>query len=84
MTADYLLVATGRGPVTQGLGVEGLGFNLDRGYVAVDNLFRTGVPGFSAVGDVISFGPAACRIRSSRTCRRPRASSPPSGLRART
>ena len=56
LSADYLLVATGRGPVTQGLGVEGLGLNIDRGYIAVDNLFRTGVPGFSAVGDVISFG----------------------------
>jgi dihydrolipoamide dehydrogenase len=55
LTADYLLVATGRGPVTQGLGVEALGLNLDRGYVAVDNLFRTGLPGFSAVGDVVSF-----------------------------
>ncbi len=56
-SAEYLLVATGRGPVTQGLGVEALGLTMDRGYVAVDNLFRTGVPGFSAVGDVISFGP---------------------------
>ena len=56
MSADYLLVATGRGPVTEGLGVEGLGLNTDRGYIAVDNLFRTGIPGFSAVGDVISFG----------------------------
>ena len=56
LNADYLLVATGRGPVTEGLGVEGLGLNIDRGYIAVDNLFRTGVPGFSAVGDVISFG----------------------------
>jgi dihydrolipoamide dehydrogenase len=56
MSADYLLVATGRGPVTQGLGIEGLGFNLESGYVAVDELFRTGVPGFSAVGDVITFG----------------------------
>ena len=55
-SADYLLVATGRGPVTQGVGAENLGLNLDRGYIAVDNLFRTGVPGFSAVGDVISFG----------------------------
>jgi dihydrolipoamide dehydrogenase len=54
--ADYLLVATGRGPVTQGIGAEGLGLTLDRGYIAVDSLFRTGVPGFSAVGDVISFG----------------------------
>jgi dihydrolipoyl dehydrogenase len=56
LTADYLLVATGRGPVTTGLGIEGFGFNLDRGHVAVDQLFRTGVPGFSAVGDVITFG----------------------------
>jgi dihydrolipoamide dehydrogenase len=54
--ADYLLVATGRGPVTQGLGAEGLGLNMDRGYITVDHLFRTGVPGLSAVGDVISFG----------------------------
>jgi dihydrolipoamide dehydrogenase len=56
LEADYLLVATGRGPVTTGLGVEGLGLSLDRGYITVDGLFRTGVPGFSAVGDVISLG----------------------------
>jgi dihydrolipoamide dehydrogenase len=56
LNADYLLVATGRGPVTTGLGVEALGLSLDRGYVAVDHLFRTGVPGFSAIGDVISLG----------------------------
>ena len=56
LSADYLLVATGRGPVTTGLGIDSLGFNVDRGYVTVDSLFRTGVPGFSAVGDVITFG----------------------------
>ena len=56
LSADYLLVATGRGPVTDGLGAEGLGLTMDRGYIAVDNLFHTGVPGFSAVGDVVSFG----------------------------
>jgi dihydrolipoamide dehydrogenase len=54
--AEYLLVATGRGPVTEGLGLEGLGMNMDRGYVVVDEHFRTSVPGISAVGDVISFG----------------------------
>jgi dihydrolipoamide dehydrogenase len=59
LTADYLLVATGRGPVTAGLGIEGHGFSVDRGYIAVDELFRTGVPGFSAVGDVITFGSGA-------------------------
>jgi dihydrolipoamide dehydrogenase len=59
IVADYLLVATGRGPVTADLGIEGQGFSLERGYISVDDLFRTGVPGFSAVGDVITFGSAA-------------------------
>src|SRR5437763_1713994 len=54
-----IVVATGRGPVTTGLGIESQGFNLDRGYISVDELFRTGVPGFSAVGDVITFGDGA-------------------------
>ena len=59
LTAEYLLVATGRGPVTHGLGLERLGIPADRGYITVDNLFRTGAPGFSAVGDVITFGAGA-------------------------
>jgi dihydrolipoamide dehydrogenase len=53
---DYLLVATGRGPVTTGLNVEGVGVRMEKGYVKVDSLFRTSVPGISAVGDVITFG----------------------------
>jgi dihydrolipoamide dehydrogenase len=56
MVADYLLVATGRGPVTRGLGAEEAGLKMDRGYVVVDELFRTNVPNVSAIGDVISFG----------------------------
>ncbi len=51
---DLLLVATGRGPVTEGLNVEGLSLKTDRGYVVVDPLFRTNVPGISAIGDVIT------------------------------
>jgi dihydrolipoamide dehydrogenase len=54
--AEYLLVATGRGPVTTGLDVEKVGLELDRGYIKVDNLFRTNVPGISAIGDVITMG----------------------------
>ena len=54
--ADYLLVATGRGPVTTGLNADGVGLQLDKGYVKVDTQFRTNVPGISAVGDVITFG----------------------------
>ena len=53
---DYLLVATGRGPVTTGLGVEELGVQLERGYVRVDELYRTNVNGVSAIGDVITLG----------------------------
>lgn len=53
---DYLLVATGRGPVTEGLGAEQVGLQMDRGYVRVDEHYRTTVPGISAVGDVITLG----------------------------
>jgi dihydrolipoamide dehydrogenase len=56
MTAEYLLVATGRGPVTSGLGAEEAGLQMDRGYIRVDAQLRTSVPGVSAVGDVITFG----------------------------
>jgi dihydrolipoamide dehydrogenase len=56
LTVDTLLVATGRGPVTAGLGAEEAGLTLERGYVRVDELFRTGVPGVSAIGDVITMG----------------------------
>ncbi len=56
ISAELLLVATGRGPVTAGLGAEEVGLQLERGYIKVDELFRTGVPGISAIGDVITFG----------------------------
>ncbi|WP_136054685.1 dihydrolipoyl dehydrogenase [Microbacterium sp. K24] len=52
-TADYLLVAVGRGPVTADLGFEEAGVKLDRGFVTVDQELRTGVPGLWAVGDIV-------------------------------
>lgn len=51
--ADLLLVAVGRGPVSQGLGYEEQGIAMDRGYVLVDEKCRTNVPGIWAVGDLI-------------------------------
>jgi dihydrolipoamide dehydrogenase len=51
--ADILLVAVGRGPVSEGLGYAEAGVTLDRGYVLVDEFCRTGVPGVYAVGDLI-------------------------------
>ena len=55
LSVDYLLVATGRGPVTSGLGAEEAGLRLERGYVHVAPDFRTSVSGISAIGDVITF-----------------------------
>jgi dihydrolipoamide dehydrogenase len=56
LSFELLLVATGRGPVTEGLGAEALGIKMDRGYIVVDPLFKTNVAGISAIGDVITMG----------------------------
>jgi len=53
ITAELLLVAVGRGPVSDGLGYAESGVQLDRGYVIVDELCRTDVDTISAVGDLI-------------------------------
>jgi dihydrolipoamide dehydrogenase len=52
-TAEVLLVAVGRGPVSANLGYEEAGLTMDRGYVIVDNKCRTNVPGIWAVGELI-------------------------------
>jgi dihydrolipoamide dehydrogenase len=52
-TADVLLVAVGRGPVTSGIGYEEQGIAMERGYISVDEKCRTNVPGIWAVGDII-------------------------------
>jgi dihydrolipoamide dehydrogenase len=54
LRADYLLVATGRGPVTAGLDVERLDLQTEKGFITVDEMYRTSVPGISAIGDVIA------------------------------
>jgi dihydrolipoamide dehydrogenase len=51
--ADYLLVAVGRAPLIDGLGLEAAGVAVERGAVAVDAEFRTTVPHVFAVGDVL-------------------------------
>jgi dihydrolipoamide dehydrogenase len=59
VSADVLLVATGRGPVTTDLGAETLGIAMERGYIVVDEMYRTSVPHVSAIGDVITMGRGA-------------------------
>jgi len=53
--ADAVLVAVGRKPFTEGLGLENAGVALDeRGRVRTDAQFKTNVPGIYAIGDVIA------------------------------
>jgi dihydrolipoamide dehydrogenase len=55
LSAELLLVATGRGPVTKDLGYEEIGVKLDRGYVVPKNwdTLETDVDGVYAVGDIL-------------------------------
>jgi dihydrolipoamide dehydrogenase len=51
--ADVVLVAIGRRPFTEGLGLAALGVKTERGQVVVDAHYATNVPGIYAIGDVI-------------------------------
>ncbi|MDC0739061.1 dihydrolipoyl dehydrogenase [Cognatishimia sp. SS12] len=54
LDADVVLVATGRKPYSEGLGLDALGIKMtERGQIAVDNHWATNVPGIYAIGDVI-------------------------------
>jgi dihydrolipoamide dehydrogenase len=53
LSGDVVLVATGRRPYTDGLGLEEAGVALERGRVVIDGHFQTTVPGIYALGDVV-------------------------------
>ena len=54
MKADVVLVAIGRRPFTDKLGLDKIGVTVDeRGFIPVDEDYQTNVPGIFAVGDVI-------------------------------
>ncbi|HET6361824.1 MAG TPA: FAD-dependent oxidoreductase, partial [Gemmatimonadota bacterium] len=50
---DVLLVAIGRAPVSEGIGLESVKVEVDRGYIEVDEWCETSEPGVYAIGDVI-------------------------------
>lgn len=55
VTADTVLVATGRKPYTDGLGLDALGVDMtDRGQIKTDNHFTTNIKGLYAIGDTIT------------------------------
>ncbi|HUY59027.1 MAG TPA: dihydrolipoyl dehydrogenase [Solirubrobacteraceae bacterium] len=56
--ADYVVIAAGRGPDIEGLGLEAAGVKLDdRGLIEVDGAMRTSAAGVYAIGDLVP-GPA--------------------------
>jgi dihydrolipoamide dehydrogenase len=52
LDADKVLVAVGRRPNWEGLGLEEVGVKVERGFITVDKRMRTNVPGIYAIGDV--------------------------------
>ena len=51
--AEKILMAVGRKPLSEGIGLEAAGVATDRGYIVADEMMRTSVPGIYAIGDVI-------------------------------
>ncbi|MES1240642.1 MAG: dihydrolipoyl dehydrogenase [Acidobacteriota bacterium] len=54
LEAEMLLVAVGRKPLTENLGLEALGVELERGYVKVNGFMQSAVPHVYAIGDVVN------------------------------
>ncbi|HTY62580.1 MAG TPA: dihydrolipoyl dehydrogenase [Acidobacteriota bacterium] len=63
LVAEKILVAVGRRPVTEGIGLEKLHVALTREFVKVDRNMQTNVPGIFAIGDVVPT-PALAHVAS--------------------
>jgi dihydrolipoamide dehydrogenase len=64
MEAETLLVAVGRKPLTENIGIEGTKVELDRGFIKVDQYQQTGEPGVYAIGDVVAGTPQLAHVAS--------------------
>jgi len=53
LRAEKILVAVGRVPNTENLGLEKQGVKLDRGFVTVGDYYQTGAPSIYAIGDIV-------------------------------
>ncbi|HTX88522.1 MAG TPA: dihydrolipoyl dehydrogenase [Bacteroidales bacterium] len=61
--ADIVLSAVGIAPNTEGIGLEETGIKTDKGKIVVDEFYRTNVPGYYAIGDIVH-GPALAHVAS--------------------
>jgi dihydrolipoamide dehydrogenase len=53
LSADRMFVAIGRGPNTEGIGLEDVGVKTEKGFIVTDQSFKTSVEGVYAIGDAI-------------------------------
>jgi len=53
LSADVVLVSTGRRPFTNGLGLESMGIKMKGLQIAIDSHFRTNIPNIYAIGDAV-------------------------------
>ena len=60
--ADALLVAVGRKPNTENIGLQGTRIETDRGFIKVDAYQRTGEPGVYAIGDIVAGTPQLAHV----------------------
>jgi dihydrolipoamide dehydrogenase len=54
VTVDCMVVAVGRSPNSEELGLEALGVELEKGFIKTGDYYQTNVPGIYAIGDVIN------------------------------
>jgi dihydrolipoamide dehydrogenase len=62
--ADAVLVAIGRAPNTQELGLEEFGVRTERGYVEVGDYYETAASGVYAIGDIVKGEPQLAHVAS--------------------
>jgi dihydrolipoamide dehydrogenase len=60
--ADAILIAVGRKPNTENIGLEGTRVQLDRGFIKVDPFQKTGEPGVYAIGDIVAGTPQLAHV----------------------
>lgn len=63
LKSDIILSAIGNIPNISNIGLEDIGIKTKKGFIQVDNCYRTNIPGYYAIGDVIS-GPSLAHVAS--------------------
>ena len=64
LSAEKLLVAVGRRPNTEKIGLENTAVQTDRGFIQVDDWMQTAEPGVRAIGDIVAGTPQLAHVAS--------------------